>query len=420
MSTRWSSPRWTSKSLNNPYLRLLRHNLGYRRLWYAQVVSQLGDWFNSIALYTLVLSLTGSARAVGVLIGAQFLPAALASLWTGPLVDRYSRRRLMIVADLLRAGLALCFLLVDRPERVPLIYLFVVLMVSCQALFEPSRKAILPDLVDRDDLVSANAISGATWSSMLALGAAFGGLVAGLLGVKWAFILDAFTFVLSAYWVQLIEVEENLEAPGRRARWTDAVRVLTASPRLLLTACSKTIWCLGGGITLVLTLYGSEMFPLGRDGAISIGLFYACRGLGAGIGPFLARALVGQKVAALERAIPPAFIVGCLGYTAVSQGAELRWCLAFVVLAHLGGSTNWVFSTSLLHLSVPAEFRGRVFALEYFGMTLATATSAYLVGQASDQGWTAPELALAMACMFDLGALVTGLGFWALPELQPD
>lgn len=367
-----------------------------------------------------MLSLTGSAAAVGILIGTQFLPAALASLWTGPLVDRYSRRHLMIVADLLRGGFALCFLLVDRPERVPLIYLFVVLMVSCQALFEPSRKAILPDLVERDELVSANAISGATWSSMLALGAAFGGLVSGLLGVRWGFILNSFSFILSAYWVQMLEVEESLGSASERSSWAAALRQLLKSPRLLLMASSKAIWCLGGGITLLLTLYGSEMFPLGRDGAISIGLFYACRGLGAGFGPFLAQALVGRRVEALERAIPPSFLVGCLGYTLVSQSSQLGWCMAFVVLAHFGGATNWVFSTSLLHLSLPAEFRGRVFALEYFGMTLTTATSAYVVGRAADQGWTPPELSLILACVFGLGGLVTAVGYWLCPPLSSD
>ena len=180
---------------------MLFNNAQYRRLWSAQVVSQLGDWFSSIALYTLILHLTGSAKAVGLFMAAQFLPVAVAGYWTGPLADRLGRRKLMLVADFGRAFLALCYLAVDRPERVPLIYVITVAMVVLQALFEPARKSALPDLVNREEIVFANAISGATWSSMLALGAAAGGLVAGYFGHQAAFCLNAASFLLSAYFV---------------------------------------------------------------------------------------------------------------------------------------------------------------------------------------------------------------------------
>ena len=364
------------------------------------MVSQLGDWFSSVALYTLILTLTGSAEAVGIFIGAQFLPAALAGYWTGPLTDRFGRRGLMLMADLGRGGLALCYLFVDRPERVPLVYLITVLMVVFQAIFEPARKSALPDIVDRDQMVLANAISGATWSSMLAIGAALGGVVSGFFGQEVAFLLNALSFFLSAYFVSGLRFSSKTSTKTEKAPWGECFRYLRRHPRLAVYSMSKMLWCTGGGITLVLTLYGRNLFPIqgasGQVGAISIGLFYAFRGLGSGFGPFLAYRVKGQSVAALSGSLVPGFLVGGAGYLLLSQAWSLPVALLCVLLAHLGGATQWVFSTSLLQLSLDSRFRGRVFALEYTGLNLAVASSSYLVGRAGDQGWTAPQLAMLM------------------------
>ena len=404
---------WLAK---NRYLRVLIANTQYRRLWSAQVVSQLGDWFSSIALYTLVLSLTGSAEAVGLLIGAQFLPAALAGYWAGPLADRLGRRSLMLTADIGRAALALCYLAVDRPERVPLLYLITVLMVLFQAVFEPARKSALPDIVHRDQMVLANAISGATWSTMLCLGAAAGGLVSGYFGHRAAFLLNSLSFLMSAYFVTGLrfssdEVERTTGAP-----WGECLSYLRRHPRLAVYMLSKTLWCLGGGITLVLTLYGKREYPLsggvGESGAISIGLFYAMRGLGSALGPFLAYRIKGHSLKGLPGALVPGFLIGSLGYLLLSHSWSLPVAMACVFFAHLGGSTQWVFSTSLLQLSLKPEVRGRVFALEYTGLNLAVAVSSYLVGRAGDAGWSASELAQLMSSTFLFtGLIMTGLLF---------
>ena len=382
-------------------------------MWLAQVVSQLGDWFSSIALYTLILTLTGSAEKVGLFVGAQFLPAAPAGYWTGPLTDRFGRRKLMLIADFGRAALALCYLAVDRPERVPWIYGITVLMVLFQAVFEPARKSALPDIVSREQMVLANAISGATWSSMLALGAAVGGIVAGFFGAQVAFLLNALSFLLSAYFVSGLHFSSDHREKREKAPWSECWHYLWANPRIAAYACSKTLWCFGGGTALVLTLYGREVFPLsvkgGEVGAISIGLFYAFRGLGAGFGPFIAYRIKGQSMHALSSAITPGFFVGAVGYLLLSFTGNLPLALFCVLLGHLGGATQWVFSTSLLQLSLDEKVRGRVFALEYTGLNLAVAGSSYLVGWASDQGWATPRLAQGLALVMALSGAVMGL-----------
>lgn len=397
------------------YLELLRRNRNFRRLWYGQVVSQLGDWLDSIALFTLLLNLTGSGEAVGLLLVAEFLPSALVSPFAGVVVDRLPRKLVLIASDIGRALLVLLLLLADGPGDIWLIYTAVGAKMALSAFFEPARSAIIPSLCSREELVAANAISGATWSAMLAIGAALGGLVAGLLGVRAAFILDAATFLLSAVLIATVRAPRDQEAARRQAagertsgagELIEGVRYVFATPGVAWLTFTKGIWSVGAGALLLLTLYGRELFPLGRDGAISIGLLYAARGVGTGIGPLLALRLWGDGPAFLRRAIGPAFLLTAAGYVALGGAPSLGAAMLCAFVAHMGGSVQWVFSTALLQMQVGDRLRGRVFAIEYAGFTLATALSSYLTGVARDAGASPRALALVVGGLFALGGLV--------------
>src|SRR5438034_11531171 len=98
------------------YIELLSRNRGFRQLWLGQVVSQMGDWFDTIALYTIILSLTGSGRNVGLLMVARFVPSFVFGSISGVVADHFSRRAIMIVSDLLRAVIVLGFLVVRRSD----------------------------------------------------------------------------------------------------------------------------------------------------------------------------------------------------------------------------------------------------------------------------------------------------------------
>ena len=191
------------------YVGLLRNNKAFRRLWYGQVVSQLGDWFDSIALFALLLRLTGSGQAVGLLMVAQFLPAAVVGLFAGVIIDRLPRKLVMMLSNLGSAALVLLFLLVRDASQIWIIYLVAMLKMSLVSFFDPARTAITPDVVSREELIAANAISGATWSAMLAIGAALGGVVAGTLGTDAAFMIDSASFVLAALFIWAVPVHET-------------------------------------------------------------------------------------------------------------------------------------------------------------------------------------------------------------------
>src|SRR6185436_16340749 len=128
---------------------VLRTNRNFRLLYIGQAISQLGDWFNSVAVYALLLDLTHSATAVAWMMIVQFLPIAIVGPVAGVVVDRVDRRRVMIIADVLRGTLILGLLLVTTRERVWLAYAVRALTVSASAFFEPARTATIPNITTK-------------------------------------------------------------------------------------------------------------------------------------------------------------------------------------------------------------------------------------------------------------------------------
>ena len=126
------------------YARLVRENQNFRRLWLAQIISEIGDWFYSLAVYSLILDLTGSAQLVALAVVVQVLPQTLASPTAGVVNDRMSRKRVMIVADVARMVIVLGMMLVRTREMVWLIYPLLFLETIGWAFFEPGHAAVIP------------------------------------------------------------------------------------------------------------------------------------------------------------------------------------------------------------------------------------------------------------------------------------
>lgn len=405
------------------YLDLLRRNTQFRRLWLGQVTSLLGDWLDFVALNTLLWHLTGRAESIGWLFVCQHLPAALFGTWSGVIVDRLPRRLVMIGADLGCALVVLSFLFVHDVDQIWIIYAATAIKHSLCAFFEPAREALIPCLTARDDLVSATAISGITWSTMLAGGAAAGGLVAGKLGITAAFLLDSLSFLASAWFTWKIVVDESAIRQRPRTHpfqdMTEVFGFLHSHREVLLYTLSKALWCLGGGVLVLLTLFGTTVFTLaGDDGSLTMGLLYSARGIGAGLGPFLAQRLGGSSIPFMRRALGPGFVLMSIGYAALSFAPSLAWACAALVLAHVGGSVQWVFSTALIQLSTPNRIQGRLFALEIAMYALTLCASCLLTSWAIDQGWDMRHLALGTSSVFLAPAALMAYFLWRRPSAE--
>jgi MFS family permease len=382
------------------YLEVLRSNRNFRQLWLGQVVSQLGDWFDTIALYTLLLNLTGSGRAIGLLLVARFVPSFIVGPLSGVIADRFSRRTIMIISDIMRALVVLGFLFVRRPEQVWLVYVLTILQLVFSTFFEPAKTAVIPSIVSGRELLAANAISSATWSVMLTLGAAFGGLITGWFGTDVAFVLDSVTYLASALLVasvhfpkRPVRVKSKLTF-GKALGITDTIegaRYVWQRPRVLALMMVKSAWGMGGGILALLAVFGEKIFPVGRSPATGIGILYAARGIGTAIGPIAMRRFAGETRERMQTAIGISFLAGGIFYIAFGSATNFALALTMLMIAHAGGSTLWVNSTVLLQRSVEDNFRGRVFAAEFALLTLAMAVSNYATGELLDRFHYSPR-----------------------------
>jgi MFS family permease len=383
------------------YIDLLRRNRSFRQLWLGQVVSQMGDWFDTIALYTIILRLTGSGRDVGLLLVARFVPSFLFGPISGVVADRFSRQRIMIVSDVLRAIVVLGFLFVRRADQLWIVYVLTVFQLGLSTFFEPAKTAAIPSIVEDRELIAANAISSVTWSAMLTIGAAIGGFITGWFGTDVAFILDAATYLLSAALIGSIRVpkrrkrERQKLALGRLLGITETIegiRYVKDRPRVLALLLVKPAWGLGGGILTLLAVFGERIFPVGKDAARGIGVLFAARGIGTAVGPIVARRISGEVDRRMQASIGIAFLIAGVFYIAFGTATSFVFALVVLGIAHCGGSILWVNSTVILQRAVEDSFRGRVFAAELALLTLTMATSNYITGELLDRYQISPRI----------------------------
>ncbi|HBP16518.1 MAG TPA: hypothetical protein DEA08_01830 [Planctomycetes bacterium] len=415
------------------YLELLRDNQPFTRFFVARLISLFGDWFNLIAVLALLRLLGESeARDFGWVLISKMLPSLVVSPFAGVIVDRFERKRLLVVLDLVR-GLLVAGLLVlpwlahqgtlpVSPKAV--LYTLVVLQAACVPISEPARNAVLPDLVAPKDLVTANALGAAAWSTMFTFGIAAGGLATTYLGWRLALVVDLGTFALSALLIATTPIVDHrtLRDPDaeENTSFLEGLRFLQARPRLWSLALAKAGWSLAGGITLVLTVLGERVFSLGGEALLGVSALYMARGVGTGLGPILARRVGGNDDGRAERLIGLSYVWAAGCYLALGQVSVLPLALLLVVLAHLGGATVWVFSTVRLQAETPTEVRGRVFAAEQAGWTLIMACSTYTFGLAIDESWAGlPTITSALGLVLLVPAALWALRVALLGDPEP-
>jgi len=383
----------------NAYITLLQHNRNYRNLWLARVVSNLGDWFNLLASAALIASLTDTGTAISFLFLVRFLPLFLMSPFAGVIADRFDRRTILLVTNLARAAVVLSFLFVDRPERIWLLYVLTALQFVFSAVFTPAETALIPSVVDRRDLVTANALDSLTWSTMLAFGSMLGGLATAAFGATTAFVLDALTFLLAAWFVLQVRVPAQPARPpvtfARDVRagmtaFVEGLRFLGRRPFLLGIALVKAGGALVWGAVNVLEVpLGQDLFPINGNGSLTLGLIYAAVGIGTGFGPLFLRARLGDSRPAMLRAISIGFVAMTVGTFGLSLAPAIGWVLLATVVRGFGTGGIWVFSTVLLQQTLPDSVRGRVFASEFALLTLTQSFSTLWAGYAADAlGWS--------------------------------
>ncbi|MBV8890953.1 MAG: MFS transporter [Acidobacteria bacterium] len=392
------------------FRRLLRVNANFRRLWMAQIVSETGDWFYSLAIYSLLLEFTGRASSIALALILQVLPNTLIGPIAGVVNDRLPRKQVMIASDLARFAIVAAMLLVRSPSMVWLLYLLLILESLMWAFFEPARTAVIPNITSQQDLLLANTVSATTWSVNLVAGAMFGGIVMALLGYQAAFLLNALSFLASAALIGRMHFREPHAKVHNALRVRDLVhyspmldglRYVKGDVRLLATMLAKAGLANMGVSWVLFTVMGERNFPLRwpglapqRAAVLGMSLMIGARGLGALMGPLVSARWASDRQDRLRLGILCGFLAVGVGYGCLSGAGSLETACLWVMLAHCGGSTVWVFGTTLLQINVEDRYRGRVFSAELGLSMLTLAAGAYLTGILLDHGIAPRAVAL--------------------------
>lgn len=376
---------------DNAYIRLVRENKTYRQFWLAAFISMFGEWFNTIALFLLILKYTDSELLLGILMAVRMGCFALMQPFFGLLADRVNRKKLMIITNILQMFLALVFIAVDGPEDMWWMFLCSGGMMAMHGLYVTAERAALPNVVSSEDLTTANALDSATWSTALCLGAFAGGVVVSEFGVNVAFVIDSITFLIGTILLIPLKVPQSFDKMSSGSIITSALKDIwigqkriKSDPRLFRIIFAKTSWNIaGGGLAGVfLVLAGNDIEFVGA--ALGFGIFFFARGVGTGIGPILARRLF-KNSEKWPRLIGLLIVVSGLFYLLVgfSLHGPLLLTLALVTLAHTASGGNWVLSTVLTQQWVEDEMRGRVFSTDMLllslGQVISTISAGYLV-----------------------------------------
>jgi MFS family permease len=355
------------------YMQLLRSNQSFRRLWVGQVISELGNWFHFIAALGLVRAVSQAAPEVTtIMLIARLLPFTFFAPLAGAFVDRWSRRTIMIVSDLVRILVALAMLLVRRPQDLWIAYLATVVLSFFGAFFEAAKNAAVPNITGDRDLLAGNALMFSSRFLLMAFGAALGGWTAASIGYRAAFIVNALSFAVSAFSIWLIpdrETRQSVTTKAAKTSYWSEIRegwsyILSHGPVAAILGIN-ILWATGGGaINLISDRLGGIVFAgeRGISGDAAVAALYFAAGVGLFVGMMIAR-----RVGAYLEGVGG--IVGFIGWALVVQGLIFAligamptlWlaCLLLFV-SRLFLAAEFAVQETLLMRLVPDNLRGRV------------------------------------------------------------
>jgi MFS family permease len=385
--------------MNLSYTQLIRQNRNFRNLLWGQTISELGNWFNFVAgLGVVRLASHSSPEAAGMLLLFRTLPFAVVMPIAGAVADRFSRRNVLIVSDLVRVGIALLFLLVTEPEDLWIAYAASVLLSTASAFFDGAKSAATPNIAGKEGLLSGTALMFSTRFLLMAVGAALGGIAAVFFGYKIAFIINAISFLVSAFSVWLIPEEAMRErTPEQRmeelkmkpqpsffSEIAEGFRYTLKSPFALTILLMNLMWAVGGGATnIVFEGLGTMVFSgesANPDYVYSFLL--TANGLGLGFGMLIAHR-VGSYVEL--RKVTRGFI----GWTLVVHGIlfavagymPMLWLAAvFVLLSRAVIGTQFAVQETIFQRSLPDHIRGRITTLDRGAEITIFSVSSYVSG----------------------------------------
>ena len=398
------------------YIQILKNNHSFRRLFIAQELSYVGDWFTVIALFILAgESSDNSPLAIAGVLATRSFSLAAMTPFTGMLADRYSRKGLMICSDLAACFVLFIVLQFNLLNNLSSVYFLAIAMVAAKSIFDPAQYAYLPNICNDEELLTANALGSGGWSIALGVGASIGGLTIAEYGITTALWIDALTFLASAICIMTLPFggpdtseRESVSVKVVTNEITDGWRYILRTPEVRRLVLAKALWSSGGGAQIFLLILIGMEAGFG-DIAAGIGILFMARGFGSGFGPMAGRPLMSNN---LLRPYLIGLAVGISGifYAIISLMEWNSLLLVMIFISHASSGFNWVQSTTLTQERAGDEWRGRVAGADFLALTLMMGLSAITAGFILENEYLQLREVIALSALIQI---IMGLG-WIL------
>ena len=382
------------------YKQLIQGNRNFRNLLAGQVISELGNWFNFIAGLGLVrLVSDASPVAAGIFFVCRLVPFSIVSPIAGTFVDRFSRRQVMIITDLARVAVALMFLLVTSAENLWIAYLATVLLSSMGAFFDGAKNAATPNLTGKEGLLAGTALMFSSRFLLMAIGSALGGWAAAIFGYKVAFLINAASFLASAFTVWLIPEEATRDAgtaermagrvdkPSFTTELKEGFRYTIVNHFALTILIMNVIWATGGGaINVIFERMGGVHFPLVEkwNPDVGVAMLWTAAGLGLTVGMLLAhRTSVWLDFNHRHSLfIGSTLIVHGLLFSLAALMPTLLLFAIFTFVSRAIVGVEYAIQETLFQRSLPDYIRGRISTLDRGAELTMFGISSYVASEA--------------------------------------
>jgi len=383
------------------YIQLLREEQVLRRLSTIQLISYFGAWFSNVAIYTLLLHLNASPAIVAFVAMLHFLAGVIQAPLSGPIIDRVKPKKLMQVLIIIEICATITLVLVNQISDLWLLYLLVFIKMAAASFYFTTEMSLLPKILSGDKLRLANELHSIIWSLSYTLGMAISGFVVYWLGIKAAFILDGFMFMIAfallfslEIKVEVLKVEENI-----LAMMQETIVYLKKSPKafhLMLIHSFVGLTAFDALIALMVDKYYAGIIAT----ALALGLLNAARAIGLVIGPVVIGKWINNKR---------------LSYIFIAQGLSV-WLWAYMmhdfylsliasVVVGLFTTTLWSYSYTLLQKNIDEKFYGRIVAYNDMLFLSSAAFTSYMIGFLATHDFSLEYIAVIMGVGFLVGAV---------------
>ncbi|MAE98338.1 MAG: hypothetical protein CL965_04505 [Euryarchaeota archaeon] len=374
------------------YIGLLRSNGPYRRLFTANEISYIGDWFSMIALFLLAGEASDNSplAIAGVLATRSFTFAPLEPL-TGMLADRYPRKWLMVLGNVWSFIILVSALALGMLDSLESVYLLGMAMVVGRAISSNAESAYVPNICTKDELLSANALSSGGWSAAMGIGAGIGGLTISKYGIETALWIDSLTFLIAILLILSLphggpekSIQRSFSTRAMLSEIVSGWSYILSMPSIRRVVLAKAMWASGGGAQVFLLILIGKEAGFG-DVAAGIGILYMARGFGSGFGPIVSRRFMANRIL-IPYLLGGVLVISGAFYIAVAASEWTVIILVYVFISHGASGVNWVLSTTMLQQRSEDKWLGRVFGTDSLGITLTMGLSTVAAGLILENG----------------------------------